>query len=122
MDALGKNNPGNWVVNAAKRLHRGRCQPDLIAYGMTMLLGETCDQPVLNVVCVGDGRQSPLIRKRFERRVVCVFSEQHVGSALSREIIHGHSPFFGEFREPYRLGCRRQTTSPRMPAKKFWRA
>jgi hypothetical protein len=81
------------MVDSAKRLHRRRCQSDLIADSGAVLAVEKADVSLLNIVGVGDGRRRIRRTKPLEPRIGLVFGKQLFGCAPGRDVLHGLSPF-----------------------------
>ena len=95
-----QHDAGDRVVNAAKRLHRRRCQPDLVADGVAVLAAQQRNIFLLDVVSVSDGRGRGRRSKALELFVGLVCGEQCFGCATRGDIVHGCSPFAADLNVP----------------------
>src|ERR1700674_314040 len=88
------------MIDPARRLHRGRRQPDFIPRGVAVSASQKCYVSFLDIVGIRD-RGGPVRRtKRPEPYVGLVFSEQRFGCAPGRDILHGSSPCFANLTAP----------------------
>src|SRR6202171_6690588 len=101
------------MSNPAKRLQRGRRQPDLIPHGVAVFAPQKRYVSFLDIEGIRD-RSGPVRRtKRPEPYVGLVFSEQRFGCAPGRDILHGSSPFFANLYAPWGAVKRRRRDSDR---------
>src|SRR5512135_3030257 len=93
MHAFCEHDAGDRMINAAKLLHRGRRQPDLVAFWIAMRPDKKPDVFFLNIVGVQDrGGRVPRC-ERLEAAIFPVFGEQRLGCEMRGDILHEASPF-----------------------------
>src|SRR5712671_2449403 len=93
MDAPGKHDTRDRMIDPAKGLHRSRRKPDLVAHGVAVFVAEKRYVSLLDIVGVRDGRGPVRRTKRPEPYIGLVFGEQCFGRAPGRDILHRSSPF-----------------------------
>src|SRR5882757_10342290 len=88
MDAPGKHDTRDRMIDPAKGLHRSGRKPDLVAHGVAVFVAKRRYVSLLDIVGVWDGRGPVRRTKRPEPYIGLVFGEQGFGRAPGRDILH----------------------------------